>query len=328
MKKQLVLLLISSTSFLSLAGCSNATPIEYDNSKDFEYAESNYQLFNNYEYNYYDYDNLPDSEITNCDFYVLNRYDYSEIYHDSLDHYSGELPLRIDDSKKYILDEFDYIGLDVAISPFNTSTFYASKEFTNAFDTFLNNEDFNEKVISKNELYKSALPIYKAKTIDSTFYLFDDGFVGKEYSDGIHYSSKRLSLFTSVLEYFSIRTFRGNSLDILRHGIDSNKTFTATYNNKAIEIKDFGEYFTSEEISPLSITINTKKYDITKMVDISYSDQHIYLSRDGLTISKAKYTTCYGGYKLFSLVYGDDGVTYYVTHSKCIDAEAIFELFE
>ena len=335
MKRHTFVKLITLLSVFSISSCQG-TPVVSDNSNAFEWAELSYKKIKDNDYSFDNYKEVKDEEKTKWALYVYNRVhknlgtDLEELSYEEFDDYSIELPFKIDVSKKYVLDEFSDIALDIGIVPTYDDIMYASEQFTKTFDEFLKEETFKGKISSENDLV-----LYKVKTEDTTYYLFDDGYVGKEFSNGIYRSTSVFPLYISLIEYYSIRTYRGSGIEFaMQNGVAYDVFFTLSYNNKTLTMHDFSEYFKDDNKSPYSFLVNEKKFDYSQMIDFSYSygedevTYHHYLSRDGLIFADLNYIASFAWVKAFFISPVEENyIAYAIVHSG-IDAEAIFKLFE
>ena len=310
---------IISITIFCLSACS--TPLSVDNTKEFEKAEQYYQTIKDYKYDYSHYQIIPDTDKPVSTFIALNRFDSSIDYTTVLSRFSVELPLKTDSSKKYILD---FISGVIDVNGFFVSNpFYASEIFVTAFEDFAKNSVFNTTSISGRETQ-----LVKVKTTNATYIIYTDGTVGREYSDGIHYSTEKFSLCNVVLDYLSIKSYMKSSVEAL---LRTNIGFVASYNGNAIEADSFNKYFEAESnTSTTSYVYNSKVFDLSKMIDITYieneAEHHLFLSSDGMIIKQLDSIALMGSNDLYGLT-SEKCIAYEVTHTK-MDAEAVFALFE
>ena len=320
---------------ICLVACSNKHQLVInDNTDIIGRTEETYNRYQTSNIRHLDkYPSLNRSETAH--FTVMDRSNEPHFVDKEIKNFSLELPLKIDDSKKYtLIFRFDsFISADSLLTIFNN---YATERFTAYFDNFLEETNFDTKL--QDEL-DDGLSIY---TNESTYKLYSNGRIGVEYSDGIYLSSSEVDYFEIYLEFLSVSVeeyYASGSINMLLvDGTDLDfdgvkDEYKLDYHQQEVTVgenKTLKEYFKDDDYVKgySSYLFSSRDIDFDEMVKIKVGTVELYLDSDGQIFRRMNNFNSIGGIHGYLLEFDDNkNDNYYVYHSS-LDTEELLKIFD
>lgn len=310
------------TLLLMLSNCSSASIKLSDNKTDFDRVKSLYDnQISSYQYKYDDLFENKLSEDRHASFLFGNRFTDEDYYQKEFDIFQTELPLAIAETKQYIFVKNVKYFMSWTLS--GNSSMYMSNDLANKFNTFINNTSF----------YKQNVDTYSVlatiEEVDKTYYVYDNGKIGLEYSDGFHVSEKTFDLDSIFLECLSVSSYiNDNSYQLFEHPI------ILEYDNESVPVDSLYKFFNKNQCY-VSYLINTKEINYEKAIKITNQnpnqdgDSVYWLSSDGIIVREIPHHFFQYGdsVSLDFFVYSFTGGLQYYNYFFDINMEAISELF-
>ncbi len=325
---------IKTLPFLTLIIASCSKPIEHkitrcDNSDKIQNATSTYEKTSNLEYKYDFYEEIEDKtslhymEMSS----VYNEDGNSEIILDkTFEDFKCELPQKNIAQRKYAVILAD--SYSMLLTPtFNSSELYfATDSFLESFDEFLKNVKYEKS--DENVKDYAALYVY---TADISYTLCTSGRLKVNFTDGEYISIQKFDTFKMVLEVMNMYSYLEPSMTPFDYFLET--IITLKYDGAEKELRTLQEVFGKKVTykSHRSFLINSRVFDYTKMLEISFVEHDItskyYMTIDGLIVHERNPFMIHSSSVLHYLS-SEDYCIYECYHIVGIDASKIFALFE